>query len=87
MAYSITYTTAGTTYNLNGVNAGLGVTVRYLGDQGFGMAPMHRITQRGPLQQALEAYFRVLDGVTLADLVAQQKTAEGVPLRWSRAAV
>ncbi len=50
MAYSITYTTAGTTYNLNGVNAGLGVTVRYLGDQGFGMAPLHRITQRGPLQ-------------------------------------
>ena len=50
MAYSITYTTAGTTYNLNGTNAGLGVTVRYLGDQGFGMAPMHRITQRGPLQ-------------------------------------
>lgn len=35
------------------------------------------------LHQALEAYFRVLDGVTLADLVAQQKTAEGVPLRWS----
>lgn len=50
MAYSITYTTAGTTYNLNGTNTGLGVTVRYLGDQGFGMAPMHRITQRGPLQ-------------------------------------
>ncbi len=35
------------------------------------------------LHQALEAYFRVLDGVTLADLVAQQKTTEGVPLRWS----
>lgn len=51
MAYSITYTVAGTTYNLNGANAGLGVTLRYLGDQGFGMAPMHRITQRGPLQQ------------------------------------
>lgn len=51
MPYSITYTTAGTTYNLNGANAGIGVTVRYLGDQGFGMAPMQRITQRGPLQQ------------------------------------
>lgn len=50
MAYSITYTTAGTTYNLNGTNPSLGVTLRYLGDQGFGMAPMHRITQRGPLQ-------------------------------------
>ncbi len=51
MAYSITYTTAGVTYDLNGVNAGLGITIKYLGDQGFGMAPIQRITQRGPLQQ------------------------------------
>jgi hypothetical protein len=51
MAYSITYTTAGVTYNLNGNNAGLGVYINFLGDQGFGMAPMQRITQRGPLQQ------------------------------------
>ena len=50
MAYSITYTTGGTTYNLDGANASLGVTIRYLGDQGFGLAPLHRITQRGPLQ-------------------------------------
>ena len=35
------------------------------------------------LRQALEAYFRVPDGVTLADLVAQQQATEGVPLRWS----
>jgi hypothetical protein len=51
MAYSITYTTAGVTYDLNGINAGLGITIKYLGDQGFGMAPIQRITQRGPLQQ------------------------------------
>lgn len=51
MPYSITYTTAGVTYNLNGSNAGLGVYINFLGDQGFGMAPMQRITQRGPLQQ------------------------------------
>lgn len=50
MAYSITYTTGGATYNLNGANPSLGITLRYLGDQGFGLAPMHRITQRGPLQ-------------------------------------
>lgn len=51
MAYSITYTTGGTTYNLNGTNASLGgLRLRYLGDQGFGLAPLHRITQRGPLQ-------------------------------------
>jgi hypothetical protein len=52
MAYSITYTTNGTTYDLNGTNASLGgLRLRYLGDQGFGLAPLHRITQRGPLQQ------------------------------------
>jgi hypothetical protein len=52
MAYSITYTTGGTTYDLNGTNASLGgIRLRYLGDQGFGLAPLHRITQRGPLQQ------------------------------------
>lgn len=28
------------------------------------------------LRQVLEAYFRVLDGVTLADLVAQQQAKE-----------
>lgn len=50
MAYSITYTAGGVTYDLNGVNAGLGITIRYLGDQGFGLTPLHRITQRGPLQ-------------------------------------
>jgi hypothetical protein len=36
---------------LSGYDATTGLTINYLGDQGFGMAPMHRITQRGPLQQ------------------------------------
>lgn len=48
--YSITYTARGTTYNLNGYDADHGLTLRYLGDQGFGLAPLHRITTRGPLQ-------------------------------------
>lgn len=51
MAYSLTYTVGGTTYTLNGYDAITGLTFNYLGDQGFGLAPMHRITQRGPLQQ------------------------------------
>ena len=51
MAYTITYTVGGTSLVLNGYDATLGMTVSYLGDQGFGMAPLHRITQRGPLQQ------------------------------------
>ena len=50
------YITGGVTYTLNGVNTittRLGsesFTFSYLGDQGFGLAPLHRITTRGPLQ-------------------------------------
>ena len=51
MAYALTYTIQGTTYTLNGFDAVSGLTFGYLGDLGFGMAPLHRITQRGPLQQ------------------------------------
>lgn len=51
MSYSITYTIGGASFSLNGFDTTLGMTVNYLGDQGFGMAPLHRITQRGPLQQ------------------------------------
>lgn len=50
MAYSVTYSIGGTTYTLNGYDTTTGLTINYLGDQSFGMAPMHRITQRGPLQ-------------------------------------
>ena len=51
MAYTITYSIQGTTYTLNGYDVVSGLTFNYLGDLGFGMAPLHRITQRGPLQQ------------------------------------
>lgn len=50
------YITGGVTYTLNGTNTittRLGsesFTFSYLGDQGFGLAPLHRITTRGPLQ-------------------------------------
>lgn len=50
MSYAITYTVAGATFNLNGYDATSGITYYYQGDQGFGLAPMHRITQRGPMQ-------------------------------------
>lgn len=46
--FNITYTARGTTYDLNG--SGTGHQIEYLGDQGFGLAPLHRITTRGPLQ-------------------------------------
>jgi hypothetical protein len=48
--YTITYTARSTTYTLSGLDATTGLTIEYLGDQGFGLAPMHRITTRGPLQ-------------------------------------
>ena len=53
---SYQYITAGVTYDLNGTNTittrlgGESFTFSYLGDQGFGLAPLHRITTRGPLQ-------------------------------------
>jgi hypothetical protein len=50
MSYAITYTSGGTTFNLDGYDAVTGFTFNYQGDQGFGLAPMHRITQRGPMQ-------------------------------------
>ena len=50
MSYAITYTVGAATFNLNGYDATSGLTFGYLGDQGFGMAPLHRITQRGPMQ-------------------------------------
>jgi hypothetical protein len=51
MSYGITYTINGTVFDLNGYDATSGLIYNYLGDQGFGLAPMHRITQRGPMQQ------------------------------------
>jgi hypothetical protein len=48
--YTITYTARTITYTLNGTDATTGLLIRYLGDQGFGLAPLRRITTRGPLQ-------------------------------------
>ena len=50
MSFDITYTVGGVTFDLNGYDAVTGFTFNYQGDQGFGLAPMHRITQRGPMQ-------------------------------------
>lgn len=56
LSLSYAYITGGITYTLNGANTittRLGsesFTFSYLGDQGFGLAPLHRITTRGPLQ-------------------------------------
>jgi len=50
VSYNLTYTTGGVTYTLSGADTTTGLTFRYLGDQGFGLAPLRRITVRGPLQ-------------------------------------
>ena len=48
--YTVTYTARSITYTLSGTDATTGLTIQYLGDQGFGLAPLRRITTRGPLQ-------------------------------------
>lgn len=57
LSVQYSYITGGVTYNLNGDNTltvpllgSQTYTFSYLGDQGFGLAPLHRITTRGPLQ-------------------------------------
>lgn len=51
MSYALTYQVAGSTYTLNGYDEATGLNIGYGGDSGFGMAPLHRITNRGPMQQ------------------------------------
>ena len=48
--YYVTYRARGIFYTLNGFDSNTNLTINYLGDQGFGLAPLHRITTRGPLQ-------------------------------------
>lgn len=74
--YSITYTTRGTTYNLNGYDADHGLTLNYLGDQGFGLAPLHRITTRGPLQHGdSDIDFRLDPRILQIPLVVKNESA------------
>lgn len=74
--YSITYTARGTTYNLNGYDADHGLTLRYLGDQGFGLAPLHRITTRGPLQHGdSDIDFRLDPRILQIPLVVKNESA------------
>ena len=49
--YTITFTTNAKTYQLNGTDTVTGYQFNYQGDGGFGLAPLHRITQRGTFQQ------------------------------------
>jgi hypothetical protein len=74
--YSITYTARGVTYNLNGYDADHGLTLHYLGDQGFGLAPLHRITTRGPLQHGdSDIDFRLDPRILQIPLVVKNESA------------
>jgi hypothetical protein len=74
--YSITYTARGVTYNLNGYDADHGLTLNYLGDQGFGLAPLHRITTRGPLQHGdSDIDFRLDPRILQIPLVVKNESA------------
>lgn len=74
--YTITYTARGITYNLNGFDADHGLTLHYLGDQGFGLAPLHRITTRGPLQHGdSDIDFRLDPRILQIPLVVKNESA------------
>ena len=42
--YYVTYRARGIFYTLNGFDSNTNLTINYLGDQGFGLAPLHRRT-------------------------------------------
>lgn len=48
--YSVPRGGATVSFELNAYDSDHGLTINYLGDQGFGLAPIRRITTRGPLQ-------------------------------------
>lgn len=79
--YTITYTKIVSslvtiTYNLNSYDADHGLTLNYLGDQGFGLAPLHRITTRGPLQHGdSDIDFRLDPRVIQIPLIVQNTSA------------
>ena len=76
VVYTATQENVPNVYNLNGTNASLGITLRYLGDQGFGLAPLHRITVRGPLQHGdSDVDFRLDPRVLQLPLLVQNTSA------------
>jgi hypothetical protein len=77
----VRYISNGISYILNGFDSVSGFTFNYLGDQGFGLAPMHRITTRGPLQQGdSDIDFRLDPRVLQLPLVVANTSSAGK--RW-----
>lgn len=49
MSYTITYSVGGNSFNIS--NQTPAFPIHYLGDENFGLAPLHLITSRSPVQQ------------------------------------
>jgi hypothetical protein len=74
--YDIYYSTRSLLFKLNGLDTTSGLTFQYLGDQGFGLAPLHRITTRGPLQNGdSDLDFRLDPRVMQIPLVVKNDSA------------
>lgn len=78
------YISNGVTYKLNAGNTittpvgGISVVLSYLGDQGFGLAPLHRITTRGPLQHGdSDIDYRLDPRIIQIPLVAKNASSDG----------
>lgn len=82
MAYLIEFvnTSQSVTINLNGDNASLQMQTSYLGDIGFGLAPLHHITTRGA-QQDGDTYvdYRLDPRILQIPLVVRPYIVGGIP--------
>lgn len=70
--FTITYTTAGVTYNLDGYDPTTGLTIRFGGDAGWGMPTIEHIAERGALQNGETPIdFRLLPRTVNLNLLVQ----------------
>ena len=76
LSTKLEYDTGGVTYTLSGADTTTGLTFHYLGDQGFGLAPLRRITTRGPLQNGdNDIDFRLEPRVLQVPLLVKNESA------------
>jgi hypothetical protein len=82
-SYLLRYTARSTTYTLNSFDSVTGLTFHYQGDQNFGMAPIQRITVRGPLQDGdTDVDYRILPRILQLPFIIEVPGATGNE-RWT----
>lgn len=70
--FTITYTIGGVTYNLDGYDPTTGLTIRFAGEDGWGMPGIDAITERGALQNGETPIdFRFLPRTVTLSLIVQ----------------